>query len=50
MKKSLVIFLLIFGFTFTAIAQDSAGTANKNTALRCLKLAESCLVASDWQN
>lgn len=30
--------------------QNSASSANKNTALRCLKLAENCLVAQDWDN
>ena len=66
MKKFAVIILLAFGISFAAVAQNSvstsagtsagnsagtsAGTANKNTALRCLKLAENCLVADDWQN
>ena len=50
MKKYLIIFLLSFGFVFTAAGQNSASSANKNTALRCLKLAENCLVAGDWQN
>lgn len=50
MKKYLIICLLSFGILFTAVAQNSAASANKNTALRCLKLAESCLVAGDWQN
>ncbi len=50
MKKFSVIFLLIFTFSFGLSSQNSAGTANKNTALRCLKLAESCLVAEDLQN
>ena len=53
MKKFALIFLLSCGLSFTALAQTSsasAGTANKNTALRCLKLAENCLVADDWQN
>ena len=50
MKKFAVIVLLSSVFTFTAVAQNSAGAANKNTALRCLKLAENCLVADDWQN
>ena len=48
--KKLVVILLSLGITFTAIAQNSASSANKNTALRCLKLAESCLVGNDWQN
>ena len=50
MKKLAVIVLLSIGLIFTATAQNSAGAANKNTALRCLKLAENCLVADDWQN
>ena len=50
MKKSFLITLLLLGFSFALTAQDSAGKANKNTALRCLKLAENCLVAGDWQN
>ena len=50
MKKFAVIFLLSFSISFTAVAQNSASAANKNTALRCLKLAESCLIADDWQN
>ncbi len=50
MKKFSIIFLLIFTLSFGLSAQNSAGTANKNTALRCLRLAESCLVADDWQN
>ncbi|WP_022933203.1 hypothetical protein [Treponema bryantii] len=49
MKKFLIV-LLSFGITFTALAQNSAAAANKNTALRCLKLAENCLVGNDWQN
>ena len=50
MKKSAIVLLLSFGLLFSAAAQNSAATANKNTALRCLKLAESCLVGNDWQN
>lgn len=50
MKKLAVIFLVVIGISFYAAAQNSAGSANKNTALRCLKLAENCLVAEDWQN
>ena len=50
MKKFTVITLFMISFYFAVFAQNSAGTANKNTALRCLKLAENCLVADDWQN
>jgi len=31
-------------------AQSSAAKANRNTATRCLKLAENCLVSQDWTN
>ena len=48
--KKLAVFLLIIGFSFRLTAQNSAASANKNTALRCLKLAENCLVGGDWQN
>ncbi len=34
----------------SAFAQSSASSANRNTALRCLKLAENCLLARDWSN
>ena len=50
MKKYVFIFLFCFGLLFSISAQNSAASANKNTALRCLKLAENCLVGSDWQN
>ena len=50
MKKYVLILLLSFGIVFSTEAQKSSATANKNTALRCLKLAESCLVGNDWQN
>ncbi len=51
MKKFLLIVLIVAGAFFNLTAQNnSAASANKNTALRCLKLAESCLVGNDWQN
>ena len=50
MKKFVIICLLAFGLFFSATAQNSTSTANKNTALRCLKLAENCLMGNDWQN
>ena len=50
MKKYAIVVLLSFGLIFSAAAQNSAAAANKNTALRCLKLAESCLVGNDWKN
>jgi len=42
-----VILFICFNFVF---AQNSGKSANRNTALRCLKLAENCLVGNDWEN
>ena len=50
MKKFTVIVFVSLLISFSAISQNSADAANKNTALRCLKLAENCLVGNDWQN
>ncbi len=50
MKKFVISILLSCGILLNLSAQSSAAGANKNTALRCLKLAESCLVGNDWQN
>lgn len=51
MKKfialSFVTFVLAGSFLFS---QNSGTSANRNTALRCLKLAENCLVGDDWEN
>ena len=50
MKKRLVIFLAT-AFLFQMMnAQNSAASANRNTALRCLRLAENCLIGGDWEN
>ena len=50
MKKFYCIIALAFVVCISAAAQNSSRAANKNTALRCLKLAEDCLVVNDWQN
>lgn len=51
MKKSLLFTVLLFVFSFNLLfAQKSAASANRNTAVRCLKLAENCLLAGDWEN
>ncbi|MCR4743163.1 MAG: hypothetical protein K5866_09895 [Treponema sp.] len=51
MKKVILFFLMVFVFSTVFLsAQDSAKSANKNTAIRCYKLAESCMVGKDWQN
>lgn len=49
MKKSLLSVIVIF-FLFYLSAQNSYQAANKNTAVRCLKLAENCLMSGDWNN
>lgn len=49
MKKKLI-FVLCFLFFFFLSAQNSYETANKNTAIRCLKLAENCLLNGDFEN
>lgn len=49
MKKSLLSVIIIF-FLFSLSAQNSYQAANKNTAVRCLKLAENCLMSGDWNN
>lgn len=49
MKKS--IFAVIFSvFLFSLSAQNYYQIANKNTAVRCLKIAENCLMSGDWNN
>lgn len=51
MKKSLILILLALFFSFSINGQSrSANSANRNTAIRHLKLAENCLVAGDWEN
>ena len=52
MKKFFILISLYF-FTFSALfSQNSktsyASNANRTTAIRCLKLAESCLVGKDF--
>lgn len=50
MKKFLSV-LVILSVVFTSVfAQNSAVSANRNTALRCLKLAQNCLVGGEWEN
>lgn len=48
--KKLIISIFVFIISCTVFAQNSAGSANHNTALRCLKLAENALVSGDWDN
>lgn len=49
MKKKLFFVLCSLFFCFIS-AQNSYETANKNTAIRCLKLAENCLLNGDFEN
>lgn len=51
MKKFFVLSVILFVFTSNLVfGASSAVSANRNTAVRCLKLAENCLVAGDWDN
>lgn len=50
MKKFFSTSVFLVFFSFVLFAQNTASSVNKNTALRCLKLAENCLVAQDWNN
>jgi len=50
MKKNVCLYCLIFVLVSFCFGQNSAQMANKTTAVRCLKLAESCLAGSDWKN
>lgn len=50
MKKLGIFLSLLVFFGNLAFAQKSAESANRNTAIRCYKLAESCMVGKDWQN
>lgn len=52
MKKRFIAVLVFFPLIFSSLifAQNSAASANRNTALRCLRLAENCLVGGDWEN
>lgn len=50
MKKYISVLLISVIFSVSVFSQNSAAAANKNTALRCLKNAESCLYAKDFQN
>lgn len=51
MKKFFVLAILLGIFTVSqGFSQNQVKSANRNTALRCLKLAENCLVGNDWEN
>lgn len=51
MKKFFTLSLVLFIFSVNILnAAGSSVSANRNTAVRCLKLAENCLVAGDWEN
>lgn len=51
MKKVFSVILFLFLPVYILAAQSSfVNSANRNTALRCLKLAENCLVGNDFEN
>ena len=50
-NKKKKFFLILFSFLFACVFGQSAyESANKNMAVRCLKLAENCLINGDWNN
>lgn len=50
MKKFLSVLVILSVVSTVVFAQNSAVSANRNTALRCLKLAQNCLVGGEWEN
>ena len=48
--KKFVSLLITLLFAQMIFAETSADVANRATALRCLKIAESCLVSGDYKN
>ena len=50
MKKILNFICILFLSSCFLFAQNSVSEANRNTAIRCLKLAETCLMGDDWNN
>lgn len=50
MKKLCSLFLFVVFFSNFIFSQNTVKSANRNTALRCLKLAENCLVGDDYEN
>ena len=48
--KKLINFIVILSLSCGLLFSNQADVANKNTALRCLKLAENCLIAGDYEN
>lgn len=49
MKKFVVFAFFAFFLSGMIFSQNSADVANRTTAIRCLKLAESCLSGNDFQ-
>ena len=50
MKKFVVLAIFVLFSAGVCGAQNSASVANRTTAIRCLKLAESCLTGNDFQS
>ncbi len=51
MKKFIALLFVTFVLACSFVFSQNSGTsANRNTALRCLKLAENCLIGDDWEN
>ncbi len=50
MKKYIALSVLFLFCCVNIFAQGSASLANRNTAQRCLKLAENCQLSGDWED
>ncbi|MCQ2586699.1 MAG: hypothetical protein MJ174_01195 [Treponema sp.] len=48
MKKRYFCLVLSFCFLFSSVLNAQNNTANRKTAERCLKLAESCVINNNW--
>ena len=51
-KTNLILFVFLFScaFNFLWAQSKEVSVANRKTAERCLKLAENCMMAEDWDN
>ena len=50
MKKFVILAFFALFAGGVSFSQNSASVANRTTAIRCLKLAESCLTGNDFQS
>ncbi|MBR2107272.1 MAG: hypothetical protein IJ937_08395, partial [Treponema sp.] len=50
LKRVIGVFSFLLLSSFFVFSQSYANKANRKTAERCLKIAESCLLANDYSN